>query len=576
MNGSFDYVIAGGGSAGCALAARLAEDPDVSVCLVEAGGKGQDLFIRMPAGNGFVFGNPRHDWGYQSTPQPSLNGRRIYFARGRGLGGSSVMNGMMYMRGVPADYDGWRQKGLAGWGYADVLPYFRRSEGARDRRDLWHGVDGPLKTEPSANYGPLERAFVEAAQAAGHKVLDDFNGPDRTGVGRADCTVHRGIRQTSAFAYLGSDPERSRDNLTVRTGCRIARILCEGTRAVGVLTVSGERIMATREIILCQGAFATPQTLMLSGIGPADHLTAHGVDVVSDLPGVGSNLADHVDVSMQYASDRMDLSLARYQRIDKAIALMSNWLLFKRGPGSGALFSAILFHAFDDPALPELQVFMTPMRIDENLTSGHEENAPLLQRLGRKLLVRGRKVARPGIQIDINQQRPRSHGTVRLASNNPHDHPVIDPNYFSDPRDLDELVRGAKVMRDVMAQREIAQYVCGETPPWRDAQTDEQIIDAIRATAFTGHHPCSSARMGPDSDVGAVLDNELRVRGVDGLRVCDASSFPTQITGNLNATIIAIAEKAADMILGKPPLAPENPSEQHALSGTRSTFETRS
>jgi len=551
----FDYVIAGGGSAGCALAARLAEDPSVSVCIVEAGGKGRDLFIRMPAGNGFVFGNPRLDWGYESVPQAGLDGRSIYFARGKALGGTSIVNGMIYMRGVPADYDLWRRQGLEGWGYADLLPYFKRAEGARDRRDAFHGQSGPLKTEPAANYGTLDKAFIDAAVAAGHRPLEDFNGADRTGVARNDSTVSRGIRQSSAIAYLKAPPK----NLTILTGQQIARIVIEGKRAAGVETLSGQVIRAEREVIVCQGAFGTPHLLMLSGIGPADHLQAHGITPVADLPEVGANLADHVDVSMQYASDRLDLSHAKYQRLDKAAMLMGRWLLNGSGPGGGAMFSAVLFHAFEDPALPELEVFMTPMTIEENFGNGEEETAPLLQRLGRKLLVRGRKAARPGIQIDINQERPKSLGSVRLAGADPRIHPLIDPNYFADARDLDELVRGVHVMREVMAQPEIARYHKDETGIWKDARTEAEIIHAIRQTAFTGHHPCSTARMGTDD--GAVLDAELKVHGIEGLRVCDASAMPSQITGNLYATVVMMAEKAADMILGRPALPHEDPRE---------------
>ncbi|HUV20252.1 MAG TPA: GMC oxidoreductase [Gammaproteobacteria bacterium] len=555
MRSEYDYVIAGGGSAGCALAARLAEDSSVKVCLVEAGGNGRNLFIRMPAGNGFIFGNPKLDWGFESVPQAALNGRRIYFPRGKALGGSSIMNGMIYMRGVPQDYDGWRDSGLRGWGFADLLPYFRRSQGAVNRGNPWHGVNGPLKTELSANFGILEAAYIAAAIASGHKPLDDFNGPERTGVARSDSTVYKGVRQSSAIAYLPKPPA----NLTILTGRHIARLSLEGHRVLGVVTVSGEQIRARREVVLCQGAFGTPQTLMLSGIGPADHLASHGIMPVVDLPGVGANLADHVDVSMQYGSDRMDLSLARHQRLDRAVSLMTRWLLNGKGPGSGAFFSAVLFHAFEPPAPPELEVFMTPMTVDENLTSGVDERTPILQRLGRKLLVRGRKVARPGVQIDINLERPKSLGSVRLASANPHDHPLIDPNYFSAPQDLDELLRGVKVMREVMAQPQIGQYLNGELGAWKNADSDAEIIAAIRATAYTGHHHSSTARMGGANDPGAVLDQQLRVTGVENLRVCDASAMPTQITGNPNATVIAMAEKAADMILQRQPLPPEYP-----------------
>ena len=550
----FDYVIAGGGAAGCVLAARLSEDPSINVCLIEAGGKGRNLFIRMPAGNGFIFGNPKLDWGFQSVPQASLNGRRIYFPRGKALGGSSIMNGMIYMRGVPADYDAWRRSGLDGWGFSDLLPYFRRSQGARNRSTPWHGVNGPLKTELSANFGTLEEAFVEAAIAAGHKPLSDLNGPERTGIARTDSTISRGVRQSSAIAYLTDVPA----NLTVLTGRQVARLGFEGSRAVDVETIDGERIKARREIILCQGAFGTPHTLMLSGIGPADHLTAHGIKTVVDLPRVGANLADHVDVSMQYGSDRMDLSLARYQRLDKAALLMSQWLFSGKGPGSGAFFSTVLFHALEDRALPEFEVFMTPMIVDENLANDADEKTPLMQRLGRKLLVRGRKVAQPGVQIDINLERPRSLGNVHLASADPHDLPRIDPNYFSDPQDLDEMVRGVKAMRKIMAMPQISQYLTGEVGPWKGAISDAQIIEAIRATAYTGHHPCSTARMGPEGDPTAVLDDQLRVKGTENLRVCDASAMPTQITGNPTATVIAMSEKAADLILRRDLLSSED------------------
>ncbi len=551
----FDYIIVGAGSAGCALAARLAEDPSLRVCLIEAGGNGRNLFIRMPAGNGYIFGNPRLDWGFESVPQAVLNGRRIYFPRGKALGGSSIMNGMIYMRGIPADYDDWRQSGLQGWGFADLLPYFRRSQGSANRSSPWHGVDGPMKTELSANFGILESAYIEAAIAAGHKPLDDFNGPERTGVARTDSTVHRGVRQSTAIAYLGNPPR----NLAILTKRQVARVKLEGCRAIGIETVCGESIRARGEVILCQGAFGTPQTLMLSGIGPADHLISHGIRPAVDLQGVGANLADHVDVSIQYGSHRMDLSLARHQRLDKAAALMARWLLNGKGPGAGAFFSAVLFHALEDPASPELEVFMTPMVVDENLTNGAEEETPVLQRLGRKLLVRGRKLARPGVQIDINLERPRSVGSLRLASADPRAHPVIDPNYFSDRQDLDKMLRGVKAMRDVMAQPQIAQYVTGELGAWKDARSDAEIIEAIRATAYTGHHPSSTARMGSEADPAAVLDEQLRVRGVENLRVCDAAAMPTQITGNLNATVIAMAEKAADMILQRDPLPPEDP-----------------
>ncbi|MEL6768113.1 MAG: GMC family oxidoreductase N-terminal domain-containing protein [Pseudomonadota bacterium] len=563
---TYDYVIAGGGSAGCVLAARLAEDPDIRVCLVEAGGRGRDLFIRMPAGNGFVYGNPRLDWGLTSTPQAGLNGRRISYPRGKALGGSSIVNGMIYMRGVAADYDGWRQAGLPGWSYAEVLPYFRRAEGAPHRADAWHGGDGPLKVEPARNYGEIDVAFVEAAKAAGHAPLADFNGPVRAGVGRNDSTVSKGIRQSAAIAYLRTRPS----NLTLRTHCPTARLLVEGTRAVGVQTLEGETIRAEREVIVCQGAFGTPQLLMLSGIGPADALRDLGLPVLADLPSVGANLSDHPNVPVQYGSMRDDLCHARLQRLDRAAGVMGRWLWNGSGPGGGAFFSTVLFHALEDPALPEIEVFMTPMIVDENLTHDADPAAPLLHRLGRHLLVRGNKTARPGVQIDINLERPRSAGTVRLASADPRDAPVIDPQFLQDPHDVAILRQGVEAMRDVMRRPPIAGLVTGETGAWATARSDVEIDAAIRMTAHTGHHPACTARMGD------VLDAELRVHGIDGLRVCDASAFPAQITGNLYATVVMMAEKAADMVLGRPAPAPEYPQEAAAVMGSAGSASPRS
>ena len=550
MKLEFDYLIAGGGSAGCALASRLCEDKSITVCIVEAGGNGNNLFIKMPAGNGFVFGNPKLDWGYKSIPQKNLNNRTIYFPRGKSLGGSSIVNGMIYMRGIPSDYDSWRQLGLNGWGYSDILPYFKKSEGSEHRNDKYHGNKGPLKIERSSNYGILEEAFIKSAVKAGHKSIDDFNGSERTGVSRLDSTVSNGVRQSSAISYLKKNP----DNLTILTHHQISKLLINKTDVIGLETLKGTKVYCKREVIICQGAFGTPHLLMLSGIGPADHLIENDINPIVDLPGVGSSLADHVIASMQYSSDRNDLCHSKYQRIDKAFWLMANWLFNGKGPGGGAFWSTGLFHAFEDPQMPELEVFMTPMIVEENLNKGQYEKTPLLKKFGRNLLVRGRKVAKPGVQIDINQERPKSLGTVRLRNSDPTEYPLIDPNYFSDPRDLEELVKGVGVMREIMSQNEISQYINEEIHPWLNANTRSEIIEAIKITAYTGHHPCSTAKMGAKNDPMAVLDENLKVRALNGLRVCDASAMPTQITGNLYATVLAMAEKAADIILDKPPL----------------------
>ena len=545
MSLEYDYIIAGGGSAGCVLASRLANKSKDSICLVEAGGSGKNLFIKMPAGNGFIFGNPKFDWGYHSVKQAQLNNRKIYFARGKGLGGTSIVNGMVYIRGVAQDYDNWRQMGLDGWGYSDLLPYFKYSEGSTNRQNKFHGNQGPLKVEPARNFSVLDEAFIKAAVETGHEFLDDFNANKRAGVSRIDSTTYRGVRQSSAISYLKKVPK----NLKIFTNTRVVKILFNKNKAVGIQTIDGKKIYAGKEVIISQGAFGTPHLLMLSGIGDANHLISHDVKPIIDLPGVGQNLADHLDVSIQYGSDRMDLSAARYQRIDQAALLLGRWLMNGSGPGGGSLFSSMLFHSFDDPNYPELQIFMTPMNIDENLSDGKNETTSILQSLGRKFLVRGKKVAKPGVQIDINLERPKSLGKIRLNSSNPLDYPIIDPNYLNNKKDLDDLVKGVKVVKKIMGNVNIRKYLTEERGDWKNVSTDEEIISAIRKTAYTGHHPCSTAKMGMSNDIHSVVDKELKVFGVEGLRVCDASAMPSQITGNLYATVIAMAEKASDMIL---------------------------
>ena len=549
----FDYIIAGGGSAGCVLASRLASNSNDSICLIEAGGKGKNLFIKMPAGNGFIFGNPKFDWGYQSVKQTQLNNRKIYFPRGKALGGSSIVNGMIYIRGVPQDYDNWRQMGLDGWGYSDLLPYFKYSEGSINRKNKFHGNQGPLKVEPARNFSELDKAFIKASVESGHELLDDFNADKRSGVSRVDSTTYRGVRQSSAIAYLKKNPK----NIKIFNNTRVSRILFKKNKAIGIETIDGRKIYAGKEVIISQGAFGTPQLLMLSGIGDAKHLMSHDIKPLIDLPGVGQNLADHLDVSIQYGSDRMDLSTARYQRIDRAAVLMGQWLLNGSGPGGGSLFSTMLFHSFNDPNYPELQIYMTPMNIDENLSDGENESASIFQSLGRKLLVRGKKVAKPGVQIDINLERPRSLGKVSLYSSNPSDYPKIDPNYLSNKKDLDDLVEGVKEVRKIMSDPNISKYLNGEKGHWKNISTDEEIISAIRNTAYTGHHPCSTAKMCNENDINSVVDKELKVFGIEGLRICDASAMPSQITGNLYATVLAMAEKASDIILKKEIKKPE-------------------
>jgi len=549
MRKGYDYVVAGAGSAGCVVAARLAEGSDASVLLVEAGGNARSLFVDMPAGNGFLFGNPRYDWGYTSVAQPGLGGRVVHYPRGKGLGGSSILNGMIYVRGNPLDFDRWRSLGLPGWGYGDLLPYFQRAQGSLQRTTPWHGRAGPLKTGAADNFTPLDRLFVQAAMEAGHPHNDDFNGPTQTGVGRVDLTVAGGTRQSAARAYLRRRPR----NLDVATATRVTGVAMRQGRATGLKLLGpggAFEVSAAREVILCLGAFGSPHALMVSGLGPAAHLRAHGVPVMADLPGVGSHLADHINVPVQFACLDPDLSFARYQRLDRALWLGARWLLARRGPAASPFWSTCLFDNVDRSEIPSLQVFFTPMVVTEAADDGAGDDASLLERWGRKVFVRGTKKALAGFQFDINQMHPQALGEVRLLTRDPLVAPSIDPRFLGAQREMRDLVAGVRKVRAIVGQPALARICGAELSPGATQASDAQIEAAIRRVATTGHHPVGTCRMGADDDPSAVVDAQLRVRGVEGLRVCDASIFPDQITGNPNAAIIAIAEKAADMVLG--------------------------
>lgn len=555
MKQSFDYVIAGAGSAGCALAARLAEDPETQVCLVEAGGSGRSLWAQMPSGNGFLFGNPRFDWRLQSVPQGTLNGRRIHYPRGKGVGGSSLINGMIYIRGAARDFDRWHGKGLSGWSYANVLPYFRRAFGAAHRGDdPYHGNNGPLKLTPAANYERLNKQFVEAAQQAGNPLNRDFNGTDQRGVGRIDVTVWNGRRQSTREAYLRTPAP----NLTILTKARVLKVRFSGQSATG-LALDRAEVHARREVILSLGTFGSPQALMLSGVGPAGHLRKFGIPVVRDLPGVGSTLYDHPQMPIKYELLKPALSLSRYQRADRAVAMGINYFLTKGGPAAAPFWSSVLFHSLRDNDTPELQIYMTPMCVkdDDSTWSWSAEN---IFNIGNLLINRG-KSAIPGIQFEVNINRPRSCGTVRLVSDNPFAPPGIDPQWFTHPADMQDMVAGLRHVREIAAQPAFRGTVGAEIMPGQNIQSDRDLAESVRQRVSTGHHPVSTCRMGREDDSGAVLDEKLRVRGTDSLRVVDASSFPDQIGGNINAAVIMLAEKAADMIRGHSPLPPEFPGD---------------
>ncbi|MEL6661477.1 MAG: choline dehydrogenase [Pseudomonadota bacterium] len=531
----FDYVIIGAGSAGCVLANRLSADPSVSVCLIEAGKKDTALTVRMPAAVGQLIRDENdYNWGFNTAPQKHLNERELWWPRGRGWGGSSSINGMIYIRGHGRDYDQWRQMGLTGWGFADVLPYFKRSEGYQGGNTDFHGGEGPLKVSESPIDNPLYEAFIEAGRAAGHPVTPDFNGVQQEGMGPYQRTIHEGERWSASFGYL-RPIEGERDNLAVVSTGLVTRIRTEGTRAVGVDLVEGKgkapsSIMARKEVLVCAGAVQSPQLLMLSGIGPAAELSKHGIDTVVDLPGVGANLQDHLDVVVV---NEMTEKLSAYSKQAglKRYLVGLQYLFTKGGPGADNFLQAGAFlKSREGLDRPDLQL--------------HFVNAGMIDH-GRT------EVKHDAFTVHACQLRPESRGTVTLKSADPFDHPVIDPNYLATEEDRRSLRESVKMCREIIAGSPFDPYRGPEMVPGADVQSDDEIDAYIRETGETIYHPVGTVAMGAGDD--APLDGELRVRGMEGLRVIDASVMPTLIGGNTNAPTIMIAEKAADMILGKAP-----------------------
>jgi len=524
----FDYIIIGGGSAGCTLAGRLSEDPKVTVALLEAGPADNNVLIHCPAGIALLAKNGQANWSLQTVPQPGLNGRCGYQPRGKVLGGSSSINAMVYIRGQAADYDHWASQGNSGWSYKDVLPYFKRAENNERGADAWHGSGGPLNvkdlTSPN-RFGPL---FVQAGVQAGFKANADFNGADQEGVGTYQVTHKNGERFSAAKAYL--TPNLSRPNLQVFTGALTTRILLEKKRAVGVeFQHEGQlkQLRATHEVLLCAGALMSPQILMLSGIGPHDHLLENGIATVHNLPGVGQNLQDHPNVVINTrapkARETMGISLAGM--VD-AIKGIFEWRRHRTGMLTSNIAEAggFIKSAPDEP-LPDLQLhFIVGILVDH----------------GRKTILGH------GFSCHVCVLRPRSRGSVRLASKDPAEAPLIDPNFLADRDDMDRLIRGVRLMRSLLAQPALAGYGNKEFATSVRAQTDMQIEQFIRNHADTEYHPVGTCRMGNGPD--DVVDAELRVHGMQGLRVIDASIMPNLISGNTNAPVIMIAEKAADMI----------------------------
>jgi len=526
--GAFDYIIVGAGSAGCVLANRLSADGRYKVLLLEAGGEDTNPWIHIPLGYGKLFVDPKVNWMFQTTPQPGLNDRRINQPRGKVLGGSSSINGLVYVRGQKEDFDAWRQLGNVGWSYDDVLPYFRKAEDQARGADAFHGQGGPLPVSDQAEPHPLCDAFIAAAQQAGHPRNDDFNGATQEGAGYYQTTSRRGLRVSSAVAYLR--PARRRANLTVVTRAHATKLLFQGRRAVGVEWRRGRelaRATAGGEVILAAGAIGSPQLLQLSGVGPGDLLNTLGVRVVHDLRGVGADLQDHLQVRMVLRCTQAITFNDDMRSPWRMASVGLKFALQRRGPLTVSAGYAGAFLKTDPAlALPDTQIHF----INFSTT-----------KMGDKLH------AFSGFTASSCQLRPESRGALKIVSPDPFAPPAIDPNYLATETDRRVTIGGLKVLRDIMRQPAIAPFVESESEPGLECASDDQLLAYCRERGSTIYHPTCTARMG--SDPGAVVDKRLKVHGIAGLRVVDGSIMPSVLSGNTHAGIVMIAEKAADMIL---------------------------
>jgi choline dehydrogenase len=535
-----DVVIVGAGSAGCAMAYRLSEG-GLSVIVIENGGTDIGPFIQMPAALSYPMNMKRYDWGYSSEPEPHLGGRSLATPRGKVIGGSSSINGMVYVRGHAHDFDHWAASGADGWSYADVLPYYKRMEnwnsGGHGGDPAWRGTDGPLHVTRGPRENPLFQAFVEAGKQAGYEATDDYNGRQQEGFGPMEQTVHKGRRWSAANAYLR--PALKRDNCNIINGLA-RRVVVKNGRAIGVEIKRGNKIEvihARKEVVLAASSINSPALLMHSGIGPAAHLAQHGIDVIADRPGVGQNLQDHLEIYLQMAASQPITLYKHWNLISKAF-IGAQWLFTKTGLGASNQFeSAAFVRSRAGIPYPDIQYHFLPIAV----------------RYDGKVAAEGH-----GFQAHVGPMRSKSRGAVTLRSDNPEDAPRIFFNYMSHPDDWVEFRKCVRLTREIFAQKAFLPFVKHEIQPGADVQTDAEIDAFILEHAESAYHPCGTCRMGRADDPMAVVDPETRVIGVDGLRVADSSIFPRITNGNLNGPSIMVGEKASDHILGRDPLARSN------------------